>query len=623
VALTQYEIDHLADAAIESFNTLEDTMRGKAGSALIRLTSADAETLKNELALVSRGSRREIERTITATIQRAAEASLAKDEATYAAARAAGLIAPYAPVGESAALNELLSKGIATAQNMANIVRTKAEQAVLADFIDALDSAMLAVAVPDGIGIEAATRQAIASVIQKTPTVTYAQADGSTMNQGLYGAVRRAVQTGANQTTARLTLARAEELGVATFEVSAHMGARPDHAEWQGGVYTLEELETVCEYGDVVGLCGANCRHTFYPFISGVMEPTDWSEMDDPTGEAYELSQRQRACERAIRGYKGREAAYSQVVKDSGDPQVKAWAEDQQLKANGLKRKWQDEADRVAGLRGGVRRGAREVGALAQTPPVKIPTFAPPAPVIPPAPPAASAPAPAPAPVPAFVAPGSTLPPIDETISTQKLIGRLKGQGVDIKGLSSLTPEAARDIARGIERELAAGTTIPPITVKKAAAKFAAAPAYASTTIVNGQATSTITINTACRSTLDVASRERMVSTGWWAGDSTLGSLISHELGHVEHYESFVPTGVPIGFARHNIGIPKLVGMGGTLNPKWTEIEGKVSTYAMTNGTEFVSEVRAGIMAGKTYDAEVWEIFYKAWGSGKRPSWIK
>ena len=39
---------------------------------------------------------------------------------------------------------------------------------------------------------------------------------------------------------------------------------------WQGRVYTKEQLVSVCGYGDVAGLKGANCRHDFNPFFPGL-----------------------------------------------------------------------------------------------------------------------------------------------------------------------------------------------------------------------------------------------------------------------------------------------------------------------------------------------------------------
>ena len=85
-------------------------------------------------------------------------------------------------------------------------------------------------------------------------------------------ASRRAILTGFNQVVAQINESNAEELDTDYFEVSYHGGARPSHQEWQGKVYTKEQLESVCGLGEVTGLCGANCYHSYSPFIMGVSE---------------------------------------------------------------------------------------------------------------------------------------------------------------------------------------------------------------------------------------------------------------------------------------------------------------------------------------------------------------
>ena len=91
-------------------------------------------------------------------------------------------------------------------------------------------------------------------------------------------AVRRAVLTGVSQTSAKLQLARADEMGCEFVEVTAHAGARPSHAEWQGKVFhrggavtrdgvRYEDFERATGYGTGPGLGGWNCRHSFYPCL--------------------------------------------------------------------------------------------------------------------------------------------------------------------------------------------------------------------------------------------------------------------------------------------------------------------------------------------------------------------
>lgn len=128
-------------------------------------------------------------------------------------------------------------------------------------------------------------------------------------------AARRALMTGFNQVVAKVNEDNAEQLGTECFEVSYHRGARPTHQVLQGRVYSKKELETVCGLGTVTGLCGANCYHSYSPFIKGVDTPTYSEEELDRMNEeentpkeyngkqytAYEAQQRQRRLETAMR----------------------------------------------------------------------------------------------------------------------------------------------------------------------------------------------------------------------------------------------------------------------------------------------------------------------------------
>ncbi|MEG2368746.1 MAG: phage minor capsid protein, partial [Raoultibacter sp.] len=128
-------------------------------------------------------------------------------------------------------------------------------------------------------------------------------------------AVRRHIRTQIAQDGARMTMGRLEAADVALVEVSSHTGARPDHAAWQGRCYSLHgdvtiggkrysDLRTATGYGTVDGLLGANCRHSFGPYLHG-MPRTYEQDPKHPSGldndEVYKLTQGQRARERKIR----------------------------------------------------------------------------------------------------------------------------------------------------------------------------------------------------------------------------------------------------------------------------------------------------------------------------------
>lgn len=128
-------------------------------------------------------------------------------------------------------------------------------------------------------------------------------------------AARRAVMTGISQLSGRISEMNAEKLGTDYFEVAWHSGARPSHAEWQGRVYSRDDLYCICGLGTVTGLLGANCYHEYYPFFPGLSE-RNWSdhwleEMDREENTPkkfngkeytlYEAKQQQRRMETVMR----------------------------------------------------------------------------------------------------------------------------------------------------------------------------------------------------------------------------------------------------------------------------------------------------------------------------------
>lgn len=141
-------------------------------------------------------------------------------------------------------------------------------------------------------------------------------------------ASRRAVMTGITQVTAKINEDNAQQLGTNYFEVSWHIGARPEHQVWQGKVYTREQLHTICGLGTGAGLCGWNCYHDYSPFVMGLSERTctdEWlaeqnkrentpTEYKGKEYTAYQASQRQRKLETQMRAQRQK----IKLLKDGG-----------------------------------------------------------------------------------------------------------------------------------------------------------------------------------------------------------------------------------------------------------------------------------------------------------------
>lgn len=148
--------------------------------------------------------------------------------------------------------------------------------------------------------------------------IRFVDYDSGTSNH-LDVAARRAVMTGVNQMSVQMTDVLADKLDCEYFEVTAHAGARPNHALWQGKVYHrggakngYQDLESVTGLGSVEGLCGANCRHSYNPFFPGIsvraysdhtlrnIDPTPFV-YHNRVYTAYEATQQQRAMETEMR----------------------------------------------------------------------------------------------------------------------------------------------------------------------------------------------------------------------------------------------------------------------------------------------------------------------------------
>ena len=177
----------------------------------------------------------------------AGEVAFADDVEYYKAAEV------YEPSEINAeALHKQLNAGLLqTQQAFKNITRTTPNSGGI-QFINALDRAWTQINV-GGMDYNTAIHNAIKDLSKqglavniyrngKTETIENAIKYNRGGEHGrvdtLEVAVRRAIVTGANQTAAKTQEALADELGVDLVEVTAHGGARPNHAKWQGKVFS-------------------------------------------------------------------------------------------------------------------------------------------------------------------------------------------------------------------------------------------------------------------------------------------------------------------------------------------------------------------------------------------------
>ena len=328
----QVEDDILRDVArrISKMDTLTPT----ANWQLWRYEQTEAlrQDVVKKLARYTGKSEAEIRRLMQEAATRAMEA---EDEIYYHYGK------EPTPFSENATLQALLNAGYQqTAGTFHNLTATTANT-VSGQFEAALDRAHLKVS-SGAFDYKNAVKSAVDSLADTMKYVTYPTGHTDTLEV----AARRAVLTGVNQTGAKLQVARADEMGVEFFETTAHGGARPSHAEWQGRQFHrggavdymgkhYPDFEAATGYGTGAGLCGWNCRHTFFAIFPELGAPPAWTQESLEALNArdikynggrytrYEISQMQRARERTVRKYKRRYLAEDAAGADTTASAVK------------------------------------------------------------------------------------------------------------------------------------------------------------------------------------------------------------------------------------------------------------------------------------------------------------
>ena len=310
------------------------------------------EAVLKKLSEITGLRKREIER----LMKEAGVQALKTDIGIY---KAAGLTP--SPLDASPTLQSILQAGIDNTNGLfENLTRTTANTATR-QFEHMLDRAWLQITT-GAFDYNSAVRMAIKDLSEKgIASIVYPTGHTDYLNV----AVRRAVVTGVNQTSLKLQETLMDEMGCDLVETSAHAGARPSHAVWQGKIFgrsgTHPKYPSLVEgtgYGTGEGLGGWNCRHSIMPFFEGQERTYTQSELDkmnapkyEHNGEKlseYEATQKQRYIERQIRRwkreYKAMEAAG--LPTDEAAAKLSKWHKLQKdfIEQIGLKR----QADREA-----------------------------------------------------------------------------------------------------------------------------------------------------------------------------------------------------------------------------------------------------------------------------------
>lgn len=312
--------------------------------------------LHSDIMAVLSGMTRKSQKELAAIMGESVGASMAADNAVY---RAAGITT--GPAAASAEVRAILSAGMkATNGSFANLTRTAA-RAATNQFARELDRAYLQIS-SGAITPDTAIRNAVKRLAaQGVSAVEYP----SGRTDALDVAVRRSTVTGVNQTVLKIQDQQADELGVDLVEVTAHAGARPEHTEWQGGIYSrsgaskkYKDFRASTGYGTGEGLGGWNCSHSYKPHIEGMPRTYSAGQLNGYeaknityNGEKlteYEALQKQREIERHIRQYRREKEALRKIGQDLSESNAKIsqWSRTQNdfIDQTGLRRQPSREA---------------------------------------------------------------------------------------------------------------------------------------------------------------------------------------------------------------------------------------------------------------------------------------
>ena len=256
----------------------------------------------------------------------AGEKSLKVDDKIY---KEAGL--QPLPLKQSESIKQVMNAAITrTAGNLQNLCMTTAKTAQT-QFYNAINNAYMYTST----GVKSYT-QAILDEIKNISKQGAIIEYPSGAKRSIESAVRTNVVTAINQNCGKLQELRADEMNWDLMELTAHSGARPEHARWQGkivsrsgqkGYLSLRDIG----YGEVTGFKGINCRHDWHPYYKGSTRTYTQKELNKWKNEKveyngqkismYEATQKQRYFERKIRQDK-KDLRAQQAILTSNDKNI-------------------------------------------------------------------------------------------------------------------------------------------------------------------------------------------------------------------------------------------------------------------------------------------------------------
>ena len=335
-------LESLPDNVVELIREMEDAILSKMAIRITKYGWADQSqwekdrleavgVVRSDIVRILSQYTGQTEQAIQDAMADAGRTTVAQDRRYY---EAAGMWREEAINRE--AMNKVINAGLRRTQGtFLNLTGTLAKETAK-EFTKAMDRAWLEVSTGT-IDAPTAGRRAIKELCAKgIQVVSYPS--GHTDHVEV--AVRRALVTGVNQGAMAVQDELMGELDCDLVETTAHAGARPEHALWQGKVFSrfgrtpgYATLAAGTGFGTGAGLGGWNCRHSYHPFFPGYESAYSddiLKEYQRKTctynGKAltdYEASQQQRYFERGIRRWKREYTAMDAAGLDTTQASVK------------------------------------------------------------------------------------------------------------------------------------------------------------------------------------------------------------------------------------------------------------------------------------------------------------
>ena len=186
-------------------------------------------------------------------------------------------------------LNGAIKQTSGELKNFTNTIAFSGKQL----YVDAVNQAYLDT-LSGGLSYTSAIEKAVKMVADKGITLQ----DKAGRNVRIETAVKRNILTGIKQTADRINQEIDEELGCDGYETTAHRGARPEHALWQGKQFAktqkLANKYNVPLWDKSAAKDELNdfgCRHTYVGIILGISEPTyTQRELDEMNNTSIKIN---------------------------------------------------------------------------------------------------------------------------------------------------------------------------------------------------------------------------------------------------------------------------------------------------------------------------------------------